>query len=79
MIRIKHFSSQKKKTVSFKGNVVNRTVPSLHGGSLANTLTVPFSNNLKVLAIHHSSQIFEQSLKKIIYRIKYEIHLGIFE
>ena len=30
--------------LSFKGNVINRTLPSLHGGSLEITLTVPLIN-----------------------------------
>ena len=33
---------------AFKGTVVNRALPSLHGGSLKITLTVPLKANLTV-------------------------------
>ena len=40
---------------SFKGTVVHRTVPSLHGGSLEISLPVPFSRLQKFLrSIHYT-------------------------
>ena len=36
---------------SFKGTVVNRVLPSLHGGSLKITHTVPLENNLVLLTL----------------------------
>ena len=43
--RNKHFSSQKT-TAFLKGTVVNLTMPSLHGGYIEITLTVPLTVGL---------------------------------
>ena len=51
-IRIKHFSSQKNDVISngFNQIKVSRELPSLHGGSLEITLTVPLISKLQVLS-----------------------------
>ena len=42
-------------TQSFNGTVVNRTFPSLHGGSLKIVLTVPLSLKLNFVKCEHPS------------------------
>ena len=38
---------------AFKGTVVNRALPSLHGGLLEITLTVPVEKQIKMALINH--------------------------
>ena len=54
-----HFSSNK----SFKGTVVNRTLPSLHGGSLQITFTVPLVQSLQYIPLQSLQYISLQSLQ----------------
>ena len=36
---------------AFKGTVVNRAFPAVHGGTLKITLTVPFNQNYKIFNV----------------------------